>query len=197
MIKHNNPAYVGYIEVVFTFIIVLCCICTSAYSQEQNYTLLVQQTPDEAGEVTPDSGIHKFAEDSEVTLTATPKPGFEFLYWLGDVSNQDSSSTVVRLDKPKIVIAVFKPVQDELKTGTSPVSGSGGGGAALYHNPVTISSPGAISGTGAKSSDSQKVYVPSGDTPPVIPEPATGLLLTLGSVLTFTKRKRKISPSQN
>ncbi|MBN1973196.1 MAG: PEP-CTERM sorting domain-containing protein [Sedimentisphaerales bacterium] len=192
--KVDSPAHVGFSGVIFIFLIVVGCTFTSAYCQSQKMTLLVQQTPNEGGEVTPLAGTYKYDQDSEITLTATPNAGYEFLYWLGDVSEKESISTVVHLDKPKIVIAVFEKTPSNLDT-SSHVGGGGGGG--LISNHVNIGNSVSISGGGGKS---QKpiVYAPSGDKTPVIPEPATGLLLAIGSLFTFTKRRRRqINPSQN
>ena len=68
----------------------------------------------------------------------------------------------------------------------------------MRSNPVIISSSGSISGAGGGKHQKQTVYAPAGDKPPVVPEPATGLLLALGSLFTFKKRtRRKFNPSQN
>jgi hypothetical protein len=37
-----------------------------------------------------------------------PSPGYQFVYWIGNVTEATSSTTVVCLDTPKIVIAVFE-----------------------------------------------------------------------------------------
>ena len=192
--KTNYPAYVGFKGVLFTFVILVICIFTPAYCQSQQMTLLVQQTPNEGGAVTPLAGAYKYEQGSEVALTATPNTGYEFLYWLGDVSDQESISTTVHLDKPKIVIAVFERINGNLDASNN-ISGGGGGG--LGSNPVTIGQPVSLSGGGGKA-QKQTVYVPAGDKPPVVPEPATGLLLALGSLFTFKKRNRKkFIPSQS
>lgn len=191
--KINYPANFGFKGVLLAFVIVAGCTFSSAYCQSQKMTLLVQQTPNEGGEVTPLAGAYKYDQDSEVTLTAAPNAGYEFLYWLGDVSDQESTNTIVHLDKPKIVVAVFEPVQSDLSV-PSNFSSSGGGGS-LISNHVTIGNSVSISGGGGKPQE-QKVYAPSGDNTPVIPEPATGLLLAIGSFFAFAKRpRRKVNPS--
>jgi hypothetical protein len=193
--KRINPAHVGFRGVFFTLVIVVISTFSPAYSQNQKMTLLVQQTPNEGGEVTPLAGAYKYEQGSEVTLTATPNNGYEFLYWLGDVSSQESVNTTVHLDKPKIVIAVFEQIKGGIEAPN--MNGGGGGGGGLGSNQVTISSSGGISGGGGKP-QKQTVYVPSGDKPPVVPEPATGLLLALGSLFAFKKRtRRKFNPAQN
>ena len=193
--KKYSPAHVGCKGAISTFVIALSLFCTPAFCQGEKVTLLVQQSPDNGGAVTPASGAYKYDQDSEVTLTATPSAGYKFLYWLGDVSDKESTSTVVHLDKTKIVIAIFERVGDTINVSNH--SGGGGSSGGLASSPAYISQGGGISGGGGKS---QKpiVYAPSGDKTPVIPEPATGLLLVLGSLFTFTKRRRRqINPSQN
>lgn len=185
--KNELPAYVGLKRALSTFVIALSFFCTPAFCESEKVTLLVQQSPDNGGAVTPASGAYKYDQDSEVTLTATPNEGYEFLYWLGDVSDKESTSTVVHLDKPKIVIAVFAKTKDNMETPNH--GGGGGSGGGLASSPTYIGAGGGISGTGGGKP--QKVYVSGNSKPPVVPEPATGLLLTIGSLLTFAKRRAK------
>ncbi len=186
--KVGSPTIgVGYRGVLLAFIIVVGGVMTPAYCQTHNITLLVQQTPNEGGAVTPVAGVYTFEAESEVTLTATPSPGYEFIYWLGDVSDHEANSTVVLLDKPKIVVAVFEQAPNGLEV--SGVPGGGGGGMTTASSSGIIQ-PGSLSSTtGAKPKGT--VYSTDAENPPVIPEPATGVLLTLGSLFAFTKRRRK------
>ena len=200
--KVNFPANPGFRRVLLAIIILVSCTFSSAYCQSQKITLLVQQTPNNGGQVAPATGAYKFDQNSEITLTATPNEGYEFLHWLGDVSNQESVSTTVRIDKPKIIIAVFKPVHTDIDASKDYItSGGGGGGGSLVDNRVAIGNSVSLSGGpggGNVKPQGQSIYVPAGDKPPVVPEPATGLLLALGSYFTFRKRRRgKLSLSQN
>lgn len=83
-------------------------LAVPAKSQIEDTALLLQQTPDEGGVVQPTQGVHHFQKDSTVTLKAVPNPGYQFVYWLGDVADATTSTTTVYLDTPKIVIAVFE-----------------------------------------------------------------------------------------
>jgi hypothetical protein len=159
-------------------------LLTPAYSATSDITLFVEQTPDGGGATNPSSGIYRFSPQSEVTLTATPSPGYQFVYWLGDVSSPEAISTVVYLDKPKIVIAVFEQADYNYTGGGSP----GGGGGTITTGGNISAGGGLSSTTGAKPT--QIVYAPSGDATPEIPEPATGILLGLGSVLLLKSRRR-------
>ena len=53
-----------------------------AQADENGYAVLIEQSPIHAGTVNPGLGVHKEAVGSTMTLTALPKPGYRFLYWL-------------------------------------------------------------------------------------------------------------------
>ena len=188
--KVCSPTYVGWRSILT--IIIVGGLITPAYCATSDITLFVQQTPDRGGDTNPSSGIYHFAPQSEVTLTATPSPGYQFVYWLGDVSSPEAISTVVYLDKPKIVIAVFEQADYNYSGGGSP-----GGGGGTTPTGGNISAGGSLSSTtGAKPT--QIVYAPSGDSTPEVPEPATGVLLFLGSLFLLKGRRRiKFNPRRS
>src|SRR4030043_361321 len=105
--KRETSAFVGWRSCVLALLIVSFGLSAPAYCRTAGVALLVQQTPAQGGTVVPPPGVHYFAPDSQVALAATPKPGYQFLYWLGDVSDPNSSSTSAYLDGPKIIVAVF------------------------------------------------------------------------------------------
>jgi hypothetical protein len=182
--KVCSPTYVGW-RSILTIITIVGSLLTPAYCATSDMTLFVQQTPDGGGATNPSSGIYRFSPQSEVTLTATPSPGYQFVYWLGDVSSPEAISTVVYLDKPKIVIAVFEEADYNYTGGGSP-----GGGGGTTPSGGNISAGGGLSSTtGARPK--QIVYSPSGDATPEIPEPATGVLLFLGSLFLLKSRRKK------
>jgi len=74
----------------------------------------------ENGTVTPGSG--SYDENTTVTLTATPDPGYEFTEWTGDVSGTNPVINVY-MDADKTVTAVFTPLP--LYDLTTDVVGSG------------------------------------------------------------------------
>ena len=159
-----------------------CGFPTPAHCQTSGIALLVQQTPAKGGIVTPSTGVHYFAMNSEVVLIAVPKPGYQFVCWLGDVTDRTSSRAVAYLDRPKIVIAVFAKIPDELLfAGESPSAGSpgesfGGGGLSRAQEPT---SPGRPSQPPSRR--------PKPPTP--IVEPSTILLLALGAVVLRSRRR--------
>ncbi len=122
-------------------------VSTAAASDADSYALLVQQSPAEAGSVTPGSGVHSVRIGDTVSLTATPKPGYRFLYWLGDVSAADAVSTSIQVDSPKMVVAVFtREAYEEELPGVNLIKGTaaggGGGGGRMIGTP--LSAPGSV-----------------------------------------------------
>jgi len=153
-------------------LIILGVLFAPVYCQASGVTLLIEQSPPQGGVIIPGAGVHNFEINAEITLTAIPKLGYQFIHWLGDVVDPTASTTVVYLNKPKIIIAVFEQTEYGFLVGGATVSAGrhivGGGG---YFPP---------SGGG---------YIPPPPPPPPpIPEPATGLLLALGGLALFRKR---------
>jgi hypothetical protein len=184
-----------------------------ANAQADGTILLLQQSPPNGGAISPAVGVHTFDQNADVTLTATPKPGYQFVYWLGDVSDTTASTTTAYLDTPKIIIAVFERVKYDFALFEElPPSRAGGGGGQPRRSSADYYGQGGFGGPGGKRP--HKYYRPSyepyeppeiddeGDFPvpddiddfPVpdpepIPEPATGLLLALGVFLARKKKK--------
>ncbi len=142
-----------------------------------------------------------------MTLTATPKPGYQFVYWLGDVSDPTGQMTVATLDGPKIVVAVFERIQYEtLAMDSSPRSAAygglyptmtesfgGGGGAPGAKRPHKWHWPGPIHNDEEPDEDdfpvpdeTDNIVVPG----PVVPEPATMALLATGALLALRYRRQ-------
>jgi hypothetical protein len=119
-VRQNSLIFIGWQSVILALAGLLCGLLGPAYCQDfasqpsvelqsgTDATVLLMQQPDvRAGSVTPDVGVHHFDLDSEVLLTAVPKPGYYFVYWIGDVSDPTAISTLIYMDAPKIVLAVF------------------------------------------------------------------------------------------
>ena len=75
--------------------------------------LLLEQSPARGGTMTPGSGIHTYATYSQISLTAVAREGYRFAYWLGDVSDPQSSTTQVHLDHRGGTVSVYGPLGGE------------------------------------------------------------------------------------
>jgi hypothetical protein len=173
----------------------------AAYGQIDGTALLLQQTPEDAGVITPGLGVHRFEPDTEITLTAAPKPGYQFVYWIGDVSNSGTSSTTVYLDKPKIIIAVFERMEFQFEPMLARSAGMSRGDRLFP--TATDFVTGELPGEGAKRPSKYRRAVITEEEPdfpvpqdsegndlPVpepIPEPATGILLGIASLFALAK----------
>jgi len=184
----------GIIRLIITAAAVTAGGSQRAHGQERVPALLMQQTPADGGSVSPNIGVHYFETRSRVPLRAIAKPGYQFVYWLGDVGDPASPATVVELDSTKIVVAVFERVEYDLGSASEhSLSGPTGGvfgGAADYAR-------GGFTGSGGRrpyrysraaepgaQADSDEFPVPESDDFPVpVPEPATVVLLAFGSIL--------------
>ncbi len=179
--------YVGLkrISVALWAVISVLAITTSVHGAA--VALLVQQTPDSAGSVSPPSGVHHFEADSSVVVTARPEPGFEFLYWLGDVGEPGALTTEVFLNKPKIIVAVFSPgIADTGATGAGSRANADGERQFLgTGGPVTAP---RSAGDGGRTGFSPSAPQRSGPETPV-PEPATLVLLSAGAMLLLGRRR--------
>ena len=158
------------------------------------YSLLIEQSPVDAGKVAPQLGVYKAELDEVVTLTAIAKPGYQFVYWLGDVTDPGTNETTILVDSPKIVIAVFERSEFELLLEAGIVSGRGRGGLRGRPDFKPRRGGGAAGGMPPeeeKPPPGHEFPVPENDVEK-IPEPATAALLGLGAAsLVVGRRQRK------
>ncbi len=194
--KQRDPRFIGCKGIILAITIIAGGLLAPAYCQSLGVTLLLQQTPTQGGVITPNTGIYHYAPNSEVTLTAMPKPGFRFVYWLGDVSEPTTSYTVVQLNEPKIVVAVFEPINNEALVASEnlPAGGSGGyyTGGGLSPSATDFGRPTATimgGGAGPRLQGPVLLSLQANDGMAETPEPATGVLLVLGSMFVFARRR--------
>jgi hypothetical protein len=198
------------------FCIALAVICVfnapSCFAQDEGYSLMVQASPADAGIITPGIGIHRFSALQDVNVSAQPRPGYRFLYWLGDVGNTSATSTSISLDGPKILIAVFEKDEfiQRLPEGGGMTSAGGGGrssgtsGDRLSASPGTWSTGSGISSTAYSGPNTGNHGVPidggkkeneilgpgdEEDEGTETPEPTSVILLGLGAAMVAGRRR--------
>jgi len=180
--------------------VVLCGVSKIAYCQINRPVLLLQQMPADAGTITPGPGVHHIEQDTTVTLTAVPRPGYQFVYWLGDVSDPQLNRTTAYLDAPKIIIAIFERAEFDLEDLSEPTQGIPGGrvgglsaGTADYSRQGFSGGGGGaqqrVSGPPAQPPQPEPLPPPVAPVP--TPEPTTLVLLAVGSSLAFARRRKR------
>jgi len=195
VMKWGFPKFLVRGQITLAVAIIACGLIVPAYSQTQEIVLLIEQTPVKGGEITPAAGVHHFKPGTEVMLTAVPKPGYKFIHWLGEVSDATANKTVVYLDKPKVIIAVFEQAEHSVSAdGGALPAGGGGAPGGLFPTALDLSRPGGFGGGGGVKPEKLVYYIK--DKKPIpkvpeVPEPATGLLLIMGSLFALKRRSRK------
>ncbi len=181
--------------------ILLLCLAVPAYCEEDSTALMLEITPSQGGYLNIAPGVHTYDRFAEVTLTATPKPGYQFVYWLGNVTDATTGTTTVFLDSPKIVIAVFERSKfDLVEFEEGPQGSAGGGGLVRSGSDYAAGLEQAIGRNRQQESHppqppkpNEDVPVPEegeGDIPVPVPEPATITLLFTGFLM-FSNHRRK------
>ncbi len=167
--------------------VVVLSLAVCGHGQASGYELCIEQSPAQAGKLSPDSGTHRYSADAVVVLSAEPQPGYQFAYWLGDVADPKSQRTTVQVNSSKVVVAVFQPAKEDYRTEVLiGGGGGGGGGGGAIPTRIDLSTPGGpIAGGGARS----KPAVVTVPVPVPVPEPATILLLGAG-VLALRRKRR-------
>lgn len=167
---------------VLTFVmaIAITAIGQVAFCAEPGYTLMIQQSPANAGTISPEVGVYRPSVNDMVTLNALPNTGYRFLYWLGDVVDSSENRTMVKVDAPKIIIAVFERNGNELEMSSS-ASGPGRSGTAARRQR---------GGGGSVS----RLPPPQPPPLPPIPEPSSITILGLGGLWLMRRVKKRKYP---
>jgi len=178
--------------------VILAAVLAGLFARQcchaQDVVLLLQQSPAESGTVAPEQGIHHFTPGTDVTLTATPNPGYQFVYWLGDVSDPTAAGTIVHMDTPKIVIAIFQRIEYDLIEAVAAISQGAPIGGAFFTAPdIFRQASGAA--TGPRPVKIHRFVPPTPPPPPdfpvPVPEPATAGLLLAGTFFALARRRAR------
>ncbi|MHC4060646.1 MAG: InlB B-repeat-containing protein [Planctomycetota bacterium] len=148
VMKQDSSTFVRWRGVILVMAMTAVVLVEPAYCKTNSPVLLLHQSPQEGGTLTPDVGIHHLALNTSVTLTAIPRPGYQFVCWLGDVGDPTANSTTLYLDAPKIVVAVFELAEyDLLPMEGGPKSAPAGG---LLASAADYAGQGGFGGPGGR-----------------------------------------------
>ena len=97
---------------------------TAVFEEEpvQMYTLTINT--EGQGNTDPAAGTHDYDEGTNVTITATPATGWQFVEWAGDATGTDLSVTIT-MDGNKTITAVFEEIPVQTYTLTINIEGQG------------------------------------------------------------------------
>jgi hypothetical protein len=89
----------------------LCAVPQAAVANTTEYTLEVTVNWDKFGEVEVDPNLASYPEGTDVTLTAKPADGLDFLGWVGDLPDANSTDNplILTMDEDKSIKAYFMP----------------------------------------------------------------------------------------
>ena len=86
-------------------------LAVPAYTRRHQLRLEVETG--HTGTTSPAPGVHTYAANEDVPVTATPAPGFEFVGWSGDTEGvANTAQTTVPMTGHRILRARFAPVRD-------------------------------------------------------------------------------------
>lgn len=173
--KRQNVTSSGWWVSATRLMVLFCALFVSTHCLAEDVAVLIGQSPPNGGEVAGGTGVRYYPSGSMIRLLAIPRPGFQFVYWLGDVVDPLLISTVVHIDGPKIIIAVYaKLPEDEPLESASPQIGVAAGSAE----------------TGVRAAE-PKPSPPHPPPPPPPPaEPSTIFLFGLAAVILRRRYRR-------
>ena len=182
MIKgKNNPTAFGCRILLAAFVVILTSLTNLVPCHALQTAILLRQSPTEGGTINLGEGVHYFEQYTEITLTAIPKSGWQFVCWLGEVSDATMPATTAFIDAPKIIIAVFERVAYEFLVGEI-------GAKSSPAENLIPSAPDYVRRGGGGARKIPPPPPPEPEFPVPLPEPTTAVLLTLGGVCALRKR---------
>ncbi len=191
--------------------ILLFCLAGPGHCEEDGTALMLEVSPVNGGTLNLSPGVYTYDRDDAVTLIAVPKPGYQFVYWVGNVTDATASTTMVYLDSPKIVIAVFERTKfDLVDFEERPQRSRGSGGLTPSGGDYGAGLEQAIGGRRPSKHRRPQPPQPNEDIPvpepgedlpvpetgvdfPVpVPEPATIAFLLTGMLALAGHRRRRV-----
>jgi hypothetical protein len=201
MMKISDSKSIGFAAALGCAILLLC-LTGAGYCEDDGTALMLEMSPVNGGTLNLSPGVHTYDRDAEVTLIATPKPGYQFVYWLGNVTNATTSTTAVYLDSPKIVIAVFERSKFEFVEPEEELQGSAGGGGLIpsgsdYAAGLEQAGGGKRPPEPPKPNEDVPVPEEEPNFPVPVPEPATVAFLFAGMLMLikYPRRRARLGPA--
>ncbi|MFW6037966.1 MAG: GLUG motif-containing protein, partial [Candidatus Saliniplasma sp.] len=113
-------------------------------SELETYTLTVNIVGEGSVHIDPD--LDEFGEGTEVTLTATPDEGYEFVEWTGDETDTEDTLDFT-MDEDKTITAVFEELQSEFQITDFTVDPTEGDAPLEVQITAEIENVGEVEGT--------------------------------------------------
>ncbi|MBW8016033.1 MAG: PEP-CTERM sorting domain-containing protein [Planctomycetes bacterium] len=178
-----------------TIVVILAGCLSPLIARQDQFPLIMQKSPDFGGDITPLEGVQMSGRYRLIEISATPRKGYEFQYWLGEVTDPTSTSTTVLLDSAKSVVAIFERSMLE-KLGSSDMIRISGGGAASPGNPAPNRSVGYSRGLRSPAPAILPYYPPGNniiidDDDEQVPEPVSLILFAAGTLMLLKRKPGK------
>jgi len=120
--------------------VVYAYFLTSSTASQTYYTLSVSVSPEGSGEVSITPFLDNYLEGTEVQIIATPKEGYIFSSWSGDITTTQNPITIV-MNSNKNIVANFVEKPSGGEDGGD--GGGGNGSIVIYRLTVDINPQGA------------------------------------------------------
>jgi hypothetical protein len=193
--KRNTNPWTNKIIALSSLGYALALTAGPAFCSEEAVKLVLGQSPADGGIVTPDTGVHHFLTDATIAITANPQEGYRFSHWLGDVTDPASNTTQIHLNSSKAVMAVYEPIaRGSGENGYQEKGYAASGGVMGSGNIIPTRADFSLNGFSAPGGSARpKGIRPSSNqatVPAPVPEPATFILLGVGSIMFARSAKR-------
>jgi Divergent InlB B-repeat domain len=153
---------------------------------QAQYQLTISASPTTGGGVTPSTGSF-YNSGTNVSISATPNPGFTFAGWSGPAANPPSASTTVAVNAPTTVTAIFTSGPASNPTITS-VSNAEGASNTIAPNTWV-----AVKGAGLAPVGDSRIWLASDFVSNALPTALDGVSVTVNGKPAFVYY---ISPAQ-
>jgi len=170
----RQSAFSGWWVLALRLVFVVCALFGSAHCRAEDVAVLIEQSPENGGELAGGTGVRYYPLGTYIRLLAVPRPGWYFVYWLGDVVDPLSMNTMVHLDGPMIIVAVYAKIPEDEPESNSPQIGTSQ----------------ESTGAGIRAGEPTPPPIPPPPPPPPPAEPSTILLFGLAAAMLRRNQRR-------